>query len=305
MLKSKKRGVLIGAALAVVVAVGAVAYFNRPTAETDDQNTVVQSHPTYKLQLDSGQSYSNLDSIDLSFKITDEKDQILKAFDEVHGGLVHFTAVRKDRGEIVYLDPTYDEPTGTFTVNGADFPSDGDYRLLADFTPNGSQMGPDGTKLSVTTYQDITVGDTSNYKPTGIGFERFKSSDNGFDINVFLAPHDPSDPGLAAGSTSSFAASVNKDGSPYRQLEDYEESRGSITLLGPDLEYVHAHSTNDEVPDTYVLAFSVLFPSSGAYKGFLQSQTEGRINNTDYVLTVAEEPTSIQPEAPPAGHGGM
>lgn len=304
MTKLKKKALLLAAVLLIIIGgVGSKTYLQKePTADETNTGTI-QSHRSYSLKFDSNTSHDSLKVPKLSFHIEDEKGEVLKRFDEIHGSKIHVVAVRKDRADIVYLESIYNEATGEFAIENAEFPSDGEYRLFTEFTPSDAQIGPEGTdKLTVTAYQDITVGDTEKYQPAEIGPERFKSSDKGFDLNVFLAPHDPTDPGLAAGSSSSFAVSVYKDGSPYTQMQEYKESRGSIVLIGPALEFMHTHATNDEVPDTFVLSFSVTFPVPGNYKGFLQTKTADTINNTDYVLTVAEEPTSNQGEAPPAGH---
>lgn len=302
MRKSKKL-IVIAAVLIASSAIGVVVYFSRNSSLEQDQPASTQSKHAYTIKLESGTDYPNLEDSKLAFRIEDEQGQVLKSFNEVHGQSTHLVVVRKDRVSIVYLEPAYDDSSGRFTVSKASFPSDGEYRVFVEFLPADAQTGPDGQKLSVVTYQDITVGDANSYRPQQITRERFESSDGEFDLNVFLAPHDPSDPGLAAGSTSSFAVSVYKNGQPFTALEQNEGSRVSMVMFGPNLEYVHAHANNDEVPDTYVLSFSVIFPTNGLYTAFLRTKADGKVNITDYVLSVSKSPESATPEDMPMEGG--
>lgn len=298
MTKLKKKRLLLVAVLLIVIGgVGSQAYLKKELTADETNTGIVQSHRSYGIRFDAGTSYATLEVPQLSFRIEDEKGKTLKSFDEIHGNKVHTVAIRKDRADIIYLEPTYAEDTGTFTIKDAQFPSDGEYRLFMEFTPSDAQIGPEGTsKLTVTAYQDIRVGNQANYQPQDIGNEQFKSKAYEFDLNLFLAPHDPSDPGLAAGSSSSFAVSVYKNAQQYTQLENYQESRGSMMLFGPGLEFLHIHSPQSELPDSFVLSFSAVFPVAGKYKAYLQTKADGRIHTTDYVLAVASAPESISPE---------
>lgn len=278
--------------LLLLIILAAVAAWTVLGQKKDSDNQPQQesgakvAESSYNLKLLNNSDFQPNQSQTLSIQIIDDDGQVFKGLETTHGDRAHLVAIRKDRTNFQYLTATYNSESGTFTLNDFSLPTDGPYRLLVEFIPQDAGMGPEGQKLPATVYKDIEVGDITKYQPAAIGSERLKDSANGFDINIFMAPHDDSDPGLISGSTSSFAVSVNKNGQPFTGLEKFQDSRGSIMLFGPDLEFVHAHTTNNDVPDTFVLSFSLTFPVSGKYKAYLQTKADGITNLTDYVLTV-------------------
>ena len=284
----KNKKILLLAILIVVASVVAVVVLRRQndTNKSREESVTKTTERSYKFDLINDPDFLPNQPQTLSFRIVGDNGQVFKDLEAIHGERAHFVAIRKDRTNFQYLTPAYDSASGTFTISDFSLPTDGPYRLLAEFTPQDAGMGPEGQKQPATAYQDIQVGDMTKYQPAATGSERLKDSTNGLDINIFLAPHDDSDPGLVSGSTSSFAVSVNKDGEPFTGLEKIHDSRGSIMLFGPDLEFIHTHTTNDDVPDTFVLSFSLTFPIAGDYKTYLQTKAGGVVNLTDYVLTV-------------------
>lgn len=294
---------LLITALAFAVSGGLFIAYREPPMDMSNGGAPVQSHRTYSLKALADKDYMPNQPTEYSFQIIDERGQILKDFDIVHEKQMHFIAVRKDATNFQHVHPSFDKASGTFSLSDLTFPTDGVYRLFADFTPSDAQMGPSGSKLPATPYQDVYIGDISKYKPEPLGAQRFKSQANSFNIDVFLAPHDPNDLGLVAGTSSSFAVGVYKDGQEYRSLENYLGSKGHMVIFGPDLEFIHAHTTTDSTSDSYIVTFSVDFPKGGQYKAFLQTQAEGKINTTDYVLSVKDAPkTQISPPVPSPGH---
>lgn len=300
-MSSKRLKIAVVLAVLLLGVVGVWYQYGRQQS-TNSASNQSASPATYKLVLENSKAYVVGVPQNLSFKITDNKDQLLKDVEPVHGDRVHAVIVRKDRSQFQYLDAKYDESSATYNLSNLTLPNDGEYRLFVNFTPTNAPLGDSGVATTVTTYADLKAGDASKYQAQTVNAEQFKSSDNGFDINLFLAPHDPTDPGLIAKATSSFAVSVNKSDEPFRQLQLYKGTRGSIVLIGPNLEFVHIHSQNEEVPDTYVLSFSVDFPSSGYYRAFMQTKTNNLVNDTDYVLNVGELPDSSSPMPDMGGH---
>ena len=90
-----------------------------------------------------------------TYSVVDDEGNTLKDFDTVHEKIMHFIVVRKDLTNFQHLHPDFNKVTGEFTLSNLTFPSDGEYRLFADFTPTSSQMGSGSTKLPVTISQDI------------------------------------------------------------------------------------------------------------------------------------------------------
>lgn len=306
VLRAKSQKVLLViTAFALAISAGAFAMYREPLMDMagKEGSGPIQSHRTYSLKPLTRSDYQPNKPAEYSFQIVDERGQVLKDFDVVHEKQMHFITIRKDATNYQHLHPEFDSDSGTFRLTSLTFPADGEYRLFADFTPSDAQMGPEGTKLPATPYIDTKVGDMSKYKPQPLGEQRFDSNTNGFDINVFLAPHGPNDLGLVAGTSSSFAVSVHKNKEPYAKLEPYLGARGHMVVFGPDLEFIHGHTTNDSTTESYIITFSVNFPKGGKYKAFLQTQTEGKVNTTDYVLEVSDAIKDNTPTPDPAHRG--
>ena len=132
----------------------------------------IQSHRSYCLQsLSSVNNFQPNVPMVYSFRIVDDQGNTVKDLDVVHTKIMHFIVVRKDLAEFQHIHPDFNTSTGVSTLPDLTFPSDGAYRLFADFTPTASQMGPDGMKLTATPFQDVNVGDLKKYQPKSIGTE--------------------------------------------------------------------------------------------------------------------------------------
>ncbi len=90
-----------------------------------------------------------------------------------------------------------------------------------------------------------------------------------------------------AGHETNLAIEINKNGQPYNKLQTYLGALGHMVVLGPNLEYIHAHALSEDVANQVgLITFSVNFPDAGQYKLFLQTQADNQVNTTDYTLTV-------------------
>ncbi len=292
---------LIIAAVALAVSAGAFWVYSEPLMkmsgmDMSGSSLVAQSHPTYSLNLMSGKSYLAAKPVLLHYAIQDQTGKILKDFDVVQEKKMHLIVVRKDRTNFQHVHPTFDEATGMFMIKPFTFPTDGNYRVYADFTPSNSQMGPDGMKLPATPYQDVKVGDMSKYTPESLGDDKLESNANGLDTSIFFPPPDDS-PGVAdtsfyAGQDSNIAISINKNGQPYKNLQTYLGALGHMVVLGPNLEFIHSHpQTVDVNTQGGVIVFAVNFPDAGQYKLYLQTQADNQVNTTDYTLSIKPMPS--------------
>ncbi len=132
----------------------------------------IQSHRTYSLNM-----LSIMDNVmpgqpvDIRFNIKDEQGNILKDFQVENTKLLHFIIIRKDLQDFQHIHPSFDKSTGEFFIT-ATFPNDGPYRMIADFTPVGAQMGAMGMPLGVNIYQDVNSGTVVSAQST--------SSNSGF-----------------------------------------------------------------------------------------------------------------------------
>lgn len=261
----------------------------------------IQSHRSYCLQ-----SLVPVDNLKpntptmYSFRIVDDQGDTLKDLDVVHTKIMHFIAVRKDLAEFQHVHPDFTASTGVFTFPELIFPSDGAYRLFADFTPSASQMGPDGMKLTATPFQDVNVGDLKKYLPKSIGTEEKSKTFGQYQISLALRPAQ-----ITAGSPESLTFAIQKDGKPVKNLEQYLGALGhAIILREGTLAFLHAHaaghdmsSMNAAMPQTGqagmkmdtggpTINFETSFPEAGNYKIFMQFQHEGNVVTADFVVNV-------------------
>lgn len=326
----KRTWIYILAGIAVIVIVAAltqfsgragnrsqsVVYCNSDGTLTDTRP--IQSHRSYCLQ--SLSLVSNLQPnapIKYSFRIVDDQGNTLKDLDTVHEKIMHFIVVRKDLAEFQHVHPDFDEKTGMFTLSDLSFPTDGPYRLFADFTPSSSQMGADGMKLGVTSFQDVIVGDTTKYQQQPIGAENTTAQIGAYTITLKRPAT------IQAGSETPFTFSVKKDGKPVQNLEQYLGALAHGIILRQDsLDFIHAHAENGMTgmnpamgstqhdmnqmgeegmamntggPD---IDFMTAFPSTGMYKFFLQFQHEGKVITADFVLNVVQGSSTSERSVP-------
>ncbi len=259
------------------------------------QNTV-QSHRTYSLNLQSA-TYEPNQPVELQFDIRDENNNLLKDLDTVHEKQMHLIVVRKDRTNFQHVHPEFDQAAGTFTLNNFTFPTDGEYRVFADFTPTDAQKDEMGMKLPATLYKDVKIGDVSKYTQQAFDADKMASNADGFTAEITF-PHSDS-PGSAAfwaKNENTFAVDIKKDGQPYKSLEKYLGALGHMVVLGPNLEFVHAHAlTEDVTQQNGLVYFKVNFPEAGRYKLYLQTQAEGKVSTFDYAVTAKEMPSTTAP----------
>ncbi len=251
----------------------------------------IQSHRTYSLNM-----LSNLDDIkpgqavDIKFNIKDEQGNVLKSFQTEYEKVLHFVVIRKDLQQFQHIHPDFNQQNGEFSITII-FPTDGPYRMFADFAPQNAQMGPDGMPLMVTLNQDVTVGDIAKYKavPAVVDKDAQKITDNYF-INYDFSGE------LKAQSAITYSLQIEKDAEEVK-LEPYLGALGhSVILKEGTLDYIHTHAEEmdmggmEETGGMQMshagVEFTASFPEAGVYKIFTQFQAKGKIITSDYTVKV-------------------
>lgn len=280
-----KRTWLVGsiAAIAVIVAIATFAIQNTKQAagcSPDGHLTnhpAPQSHRSYCVKTISKQAYRPGHPASFAFSIVDDRGQTLKDFAVVHEKIMHMIVVRKDLAEFQHLHPSFNESTGVFTQYELNLPSDGEYRVFADFTPKDNFQN-----LPVTSYEDLKVGDPSKYTPQSIGGADNMRAFDGYDFQFSTA----SPPATQTVTTARFT--LTKGGKAVTDLENYLGALGhTVVLREGDLQFIHAHPT--EVagkPQDGTVEFSITFPEAGNYKLFSQFQHQGRVVTSNFVVPV-------------------
>ncbi len=258
----------------------------------------IQSHRSYCIK-------SNTDALtftpnvptNFTFSIVDDEGNTLKDLDTVHEKIMHFIVVRKDLANFQHVHPEFNSATGEFTLSNFTLPSEGEYRLFADFTPTAGLMDPNGEKLPVTISQDIRVGNMANYKPQPIGTTEKSKTFDGYQVTLI-----PNSTSIASGNGIGFDFEIKKDEEVVTNLENYLGALGhTVVLREGDLQFIHAHATQEITnPQTGKVNFAITFPEAGNYKLFSQFQHEGRIVTSNFVVNVLEG----QGDNPGVEHGG-
>lgn len=296
--KNKKLIILI----AVLVSVGVGVFITRSPKQSEGcspdghqtRHPAPLSHRTYCLKSFSKQGYKPGQSASFAFSIVDIKGNTLKQFETVHEKIMHFIVVRKDLAEFQHLHPNFDEVTGVFSQNELSLPSNGEYRVFADFTPKGSPQN-----LPVTVYSDINSGNVAMYKPESIGgYENIKTF-QGHQFEIIKKPQS-----IAPQAQATLVYKIENNGQQVTDLRNYLGSLGHVVVIREgDLQFIHAHPETKATQNGTV-EFAVTFPQAGNYKLFGQFQRNSQVITTDFVVPVGGTNQNSNPDSVkhPAGH---
>jgi hypothetical protein len=286
-------GTAIAAAIVIALVVAGLVYFRQiKTDNAGNRQNTQQSHRTYSLNLMEGMTYNSGQPTELMFDIRDQNNKVLKDFDTVHDKQMHLIVVRKDRSYFQHVHPNFDKNSGMFAITNFTFPTDGGYRVFADFTASDAQKDDMGMKLASTPYKDVKVG-SGTYTAQPLGDDRLTSDVNGFTTRLSLMGDDTPNPQAYAGVTLTLGVNIDKNGAPYKNLQPYLGALGHMVVLGPNLEFIHAHPMTEDVNNqTGLIIFGVTFPDPGQYKIYLQTRADGQVNTTDYNYTILPNPSN-------------
>ena len=237
--------------------------------------STTQSHRSYEMEV-----VTNLDNvvpnkpIRITYKLKNDKGEIVKNFDVVHEKIMHFITVRHDLQYFQHLHPEFNPQTGEFTIS-ATFPTDGPYRLFPDFTP--SDENPQ--KLPVTAARDVEIGDLKKYKAESVLQDiQTSKSFQGYDVK-FSFPAS-----LKAQGELTYGLNISKDGALVTNLQTYLGALGhSVILKEKTLDFIHTHALEGKGAGPEI-AFATTFPKKGVYRIFTQFQHEGKVVTTNYAI---------------------
>jgi len=292
MMKSQ---LIAGIIVIVIVGIGGYFFVSRQTntpqgmhgADTNGK-PAAQSHRSYNLEVTSNTSnITPKQAITFSYKIKNDKGEVLKNYEITHEKIMHFIAVRKDLSNFQHLHPEFNQSTGEFTVM-VTFPGDGPYRLFPDFTPG--EENPQ--KLPVTVYHDVEVGNSSKYYAQSVVPDTEQTKTYGDYKIAITFPKD-----AKKQQEITYSLNITKDGKLVTNLENYLGALGhSVILKEGSLDFIHTHaleatsgehSMQQEITSTGPkISFTTSFPESGVYKIFTQFQQEGEIQTVDNIVRI-------------------
>ncbi len=267
---------LVGVAFLVI---GTTAFFisSRPTSQNHARR--------YIFDLISAQAVQAGQPTVVLYRIKHDKGDILKDFALVHEKRMHLIVVRRDLAHFQHQHPEFNETTGEFSTTIV-FPTDGTYRLFADFTPESKNI----QRLPVVATADINVGNAATYTPTPLNPEPPTAKFvNGYEV-TYLLPNE-----VKRAKEFTFGLLIKQDGNEVTDLESYLGALGhSVVIRADSLDYLHTHPTemhktigaHTKKQSEATIEFTTTLPQQGIYKIFTQFQHKDKVVTTSFTLAV-------------------
>ncbi|MGV9819066.1 hypothetical protein [Nocardia xishanensis] len=238
----------------------------------------------YTLSLDTPQTAA-APNTPLRFRILDQQGAPVTRYVRSHDKDLHLIVVRRDMSAFRHVHPVLDG-NGTWSVP-LDLTRAGDYRVFADFTPDGGE--------NLTLGADLRVAGA--YDPRPLPAAARTAMVNGYTVTL--------DGAITPGRSAQVTLSVSKDGKPVTDLQPYLGAYGHLVALrAADLAYLHVHPEGHPgdgvTPAGPGITFAMTAPSAGDYRLFLDFQHEGVVRTAEFTVSV---PSGDAQTAEPAEHG--
>jgi hypothetical protein len=200
----------------------------------------------------------------LRFRVVDGRGRAVRDFDIEHTKRMHLIVARRDLTGFQHLHPTMNAD-GTWTTP-LRLSTAGSYRLFADFSHDDTPT---------TLASDLRVNGTAELRPLPVPAPE-ATSDGGYDVRL--------DSGAArAGQEAELRFTVTKNGRPV-QTEPYLGAGGHLVALREgDLAFLHVHPNEDDAS----IGFEATFPTTGAYRLFLQFKVGGEVQTVAFTEEVS------------------
>ncbi|MEP7149120.1 MAG: cupredoxin domain-containing protein [Acidobacteriota bacterium] len=277
---------------------------NRETA-SETEVTSVDSHPTFHVDFASNPEQAQAGQpTTLSFTVKDQQGSTVKDLQIVHEKQMHLLIVSKDLAEFYHVHPEQ-SADGSYKVDQT-FPHGGDYKLYADFTPQGA--------VQVVEQIDVKVAGPERAKVALVPDPKFEKVVDG--LKIVMRPSAD----IKAGQelTLDFQAFDAATGRPATGLENYLGELAHFVIISEDLkDFVHAHpmakgesmdamNMGDAKPDEHgkdghehgaiernaatenrsEVSAHTTFPRAGLYKLWAQFQRAGKVINVPFIVNV-------------------
>ncbi|WP_109522872.1 MULTISPECIES: hypothetical protein [Nocardia] len=226
-------------------------------------------------------------NVAVRFRVVDVEGRAVTRYTRSHDKDLHLIVVRRDMAGYQHVHPVLD---GNGDWNATlDLRRAGDYRVFADFTPDGGVNTTLGADLRVPGQYDVqplpapaTTATVGEYTVT---------------LDGTVAP----------GRASRVTLSVARAGRAVTDIQPYLGAYGHLVALRTaDLAYLHVHPEGHPgdgvTPAGPGITFSMTAPSAGDYRLFLDFQHDGVVRTAEFTVRVA--PASSAPTMEPhGGHG--
>lgn len=288
----------------------------RPTLSSEElkRNSTVHTYSTKINVMSSPPEILAGQSAEIILQIVDNKtNEPVQEFEEVHGEKLHLILVSSDLSWFSHLHPEA-LGDGQFRVKTT-VPNPGQYRLYADYKPQGKEGEvalqefsvrgenplPDTVRLTADEIVDTWIVKTAKSAPEG--------KEPATDAREFQVALMPMPEVFEVGKTVTLHFQVrDQAGNPVAELQPYLGAMGHCIILDGDAKtYIHAHPTDGEDHDDHHgesaehgdhgpehgssgadVMFDAAFPHAGVYRVWGQFQHKGEIITAPFDIEVVE-----------------
>lgn len=219
----------------------------------------------------AGGGVSAKEDKELTIQITDKDGNPVNDFQVNHEKLLHLIVVNRDLSYFNHIHPDF-KGDGKFTIHTS-FPAGGDYKLIADFVPEGGSS----TTLSQWVKVEGQEGDAAAITPDSKLVKVVDDKEIELSLSSKKSKEDVT-------LTFNIKDAQTKKG--IDNLEPYLGAVGHVVILSADAEkYIHVHPMDEKAtgPDA---EFATSFPESGIYKIWGQFQHNGKVITVPFVVEV-------------------
>lgn len=304
--REMKRIFISASILAFVIVTGFTAC-NKPAATEISDNRVmpggraatsIDSHRTFSIDYNSQPEQAQAGQpTTLTFTVRDQLGSVVKDLQIVHEKPMHLLIVSTDLAEFYHVHPEQ-SADGSYRVSHT-FPNGGDYKLYADFTPEGA--------VQVVEQIDLNVAGAERAKVALVPDPKFEKVVDG--LRIVMKPSAD----IKAGQELNldFQAFDAASGKPATDLQNYLGELAHFVIISEDLEdLVHAHPMakgegnaqpkehganghehtegNAESVGRSEVSAHTAFPRAGLYKLWAQFQRGGQVISVPFIVNVPE-----------------
>lgn len=233
--------------------------------ETKEEKDSTKVQFTFNSNPESGKK------VNLNIQVNDLMGKTVNKFEFGHEKLMHLIVVSKDLSYFDHLHPVY-KGKGLFTVT-PDFPSGGEYKLFADFIPEGSDKNVKTKLVKVSGEQakpvslipDRVLTKVIDGKEVTLKFDKLMTKN---EVKM------------------TFTIKDAKTKKGITDLQPYLGAIGHVVAISGDTNtYLHVHPMNEKSsgPDA---EFMTSFPKKGLYKIWGQFKQNGDVFIVPFVVDV-------------------